>query len=70
MKNKIASRIRELKNYVDKQRTLIIGINNAIENDNFRPNLSQQKVIDHICEQGKTTLKEIKRLEKLMNNLS
>lgn len=65
MKQKIENRINELKEYVDKQRELIIGINNAIENDGFVPSESQQVTIDYICQQGKFGLKEIERLEGL-----
>ena len=65
MKKEIENRIKELKEYVDKQRELIIGINNAIENDGFVPSESQQVTIDYICQQGKFGLKEIERLEGL-----
>lgn len=65
MKQEIEKRINELKGYVDKQRELIIGINNAIENDGFVPSESQQVTIDYICQQGKFGLKEIERLEGL-----
>ncbi|MBL7694844.1 MAG: hypothetical protein JNK91_08355 [Ferruginibacter sp.] len=65
MKQEIENRINELKEYVDKQRELIIGINNAIENDGFRPSASQQVTIDYICQQGRWGMKEIERLEKL-----
>lgn len=65
MKQEIENRINELKEYVDKQRELIIGINNAIENDGFIPSESQQLTIDYICQQGKCDLKEIERLEVL-----
>ena len=65
MKQEIENRINELKEYVDKQRELIIGINNAIENDGFIPSESQQLTIDYICQQGKWVLKEIERLEVL-----
>ncbi|MDP2237475.1 MAG: hypothetical protein Q8J88_13670 [Bacteroidales bacterium] len=61
----IENRINELKEYVDKQRELIIGINNAIENKGFVPSESQQVTIDYICQQGKFGLKEIQRLEGL-----
>ena len=53
MTQEIENRINELKEYVDKQRELIIGINNAIENDGFRPSKSQQATINYICQQGK-----------------
>ena len=65
MKQEIENRINELKEYVDKQRELIIGINNAIKNDGFIPSESQQLTIDYICQQGKWVLKEIERLEVL-----
>lgn len=65
MKKEIENRINELKEYVDKQRELIIGINNAIENDGFVPSESQQVTINYICQQGKLWLKEIERLEGL-----
>ncbi|WP_332027533.1 hypothetical protein [Kaistella sp.] len=65
MTQEIENRINELKEYVDKQRELIIGINNAIENDGFRPSESQQATINYICQQGKWGLKEIERLEEL-----
>ncbi|MBK8448733.1 MAG: hypothetical protein IPL42_01380 [Saprospiraceae bacterium] len=65
MKQEIENRINELKEYVDKQRELIIGINNAIENDGFVPSESQQVTIEHICQHGKFGLKEIERLEGL-----
>lgn len=65
MTQEIENRINELKEYVDKQRELIIGINNAIENDGFVPSESQQVTIDYICQQGKNGLKEIERLEGL-----
>lgn len=68
MKQEIEYRINELKEYVDKQRELIIGINNAIENDGFRPSESQQATINYICQQGKSGLKEIERLEGLKKN--
>ncbi|MEP7111382.1 MAG: hypothetical protein ABI760_25525 [Ferruginibacter sp.] len=38
----IENRINERKEYVDKKGELIIGINNAIEKDGFRPSESQQ----------------------------
>ena len=66
-KEKIEKRIEKLKTNVDKQRKLIIDINKEIENENFLPNKYQQSLIDHICNQGKQSLKEIKRLEKLKN---
>ncbi|MEO6316767.1 MAG: hypothetical protein ABIU63_15150 [Chitinophagaceae bacterium] len=65
MTQEIENRIDELKEYVDKQRELIIGINNAIENDGFVPSESQQVTINYICQQGKFGLKEIERLEGL-----
>lgn len=65
MKKEIDNRINELKDYIDKQRELIIGINNSIENDGFIPSESQQVTIDYICQQGKSGLKEIERLEGL-----
>ena len=65
MTQEIENRIIELKEYVDKQRELIIGINNAIEIDGFRPSESQQETINYICQQGKFGLKEIERLEGL-----
>jgi hypothetical protein len=68
MTQEIENRINELKEYVDKQRELIIGINNAIENDGFVPSESQQVTIDYICQQGKFRLKEIERLEGLKKN--
>lgn len=64
MKQEIENIINELKEYVDKQRELIIGINNAIEKDGFRPSASQKLTIDYICQQGKWGLKEIEKLEK------
>jgi uncharacterized coiled-coil protein SlyX len=67
MKQEIENRINDLKEYVDKQCKLIIGINNAIENDGFVPSESQQVTIDYICQQGKWGLKEIERLEELKN---
>ena len=68
MTQEIENKINELKEYVDKQRELIIGINNAIENDGFRPSKSQQATINYICQQGKSGLKEIERLEGLKKN--
>jgi len=65
MTQEIEHRINVLKEYVDKQREMIIGINNAIENDGFIPSKSQQVIIDYICQQGKNELKEIERLEGL-----
>ncbi len=65
MTQEIENRINELKEYVDKQRELIIGINNAIEIDGFRPSLSQQATINYICQQGKWGLMEIERLDEL-----
>jgi len=65
MTQKNDKRINELKEYVDKQRELIIGINNAIENEGFRPSKSQQATIDYICQRGKSGLKEIEKLEEL-----
>jgi hypothetical protein len=67
MTQKIENRINELKVYVDKQREVINGINNAIENDGFRPSQSQQVTINYICQQGKWGLKEIERLEEHKN---
>lgn len=64
MTKEIDNRITELKEYVEKQRELIIGINNAIENDGFVPSKSQQVTIDYICKQGQEGLKEIERLKK------
>ena len=66
---KIENRIEELKTYVDSQRELIIGINDAIENDGFIPSKSQQVTIDYICQQGIKSLKEIERLNQLLNQL-
>jgi uncharacterized coiled-coil protein SlyX len=65
MKQEIENRINELKEYVDKQRDLVIGINSAIEVEGFVPVESQQITIDYICQQGKWGLKEIVRLEEL-----
>ncbi len=65
MKQEIENRISERKEYVDTQRELIIGVNNAIENDGFVPSESQQVTINYICQQGKFGLKEIERLEGL-----
>ncbi|MEI6139550.1 MAG: hypothetical protein WCP85_09810 [Mariniphaga sp.] len=65
MTQKIETRINELKEYVDKQRELIIGINNAIENEDFHPSISQQATLNYICQQGKWGLKEIEKLEEL-----
>ncbi len=65
MKEQIENRLNELKVYVDKQRELIIGINDAIENDGFKPSSDQQVIIDYICNEGQTYLKEIERLKKL-----
>jgi uncharacterized coiled-coil protein SlyX len=65
MTQQFENRINELKEYVDKQRELIIGINNDIENDGFCPSESQQVTINYICQQGKGGLKEIERLEEL-----
>lgn len=65
MKEQIEKRINELKEYIDKQRELITGINDAIENDGFKPTKDQQVIIDYICTQGRTYLGEIERLEKL-----
>ncbi len=65
MKQEIENGIKELKEYVDKQRELIIGINNAIEKDVFQPSESQQATINYICQQGRLGLKEIERLEEL-----
>lgn len=70
MTQEIENRINELKEYVDKQRELIIGINNAIENDGFRPSESQQITINYICQQGKWSLKEIERFENLSRHLN
>lgn len=63
MTQEINSRFVALKEYVDKQLELIVGINNAIENDGFRPSKSQQKTIDYICQQGRSFLIEIERLK-------
>ena len=52
MIKKIDKRLTELKEYVEKQRELIIVINNAIESDVFVPSESQQVTIDYICQQG------------------
>ena len=65
MIQEIDNRINELKEYVEKQRELIVGLNNAIENDGFIPSESQQVTIDYICQQGQLGLKEIERLNKL-----
>lgn len=70
MTQEIDNRITELKEYVEKQRELIIGINNAIENDGFIPSESQQVTIDYICQQGQLGLKEIDRLKKLKNGFN
>lgn len=67
MPQEIERTINELKEYVDKQRELIVGINNAIQNDGFVPSESQKLIIDYICQQGKNGLKEIERLEGLKN---
>ena len=64
------TRIEELKVYVDGQSEMIIGINKAIENDNFRPSVEQRATIDYICSQGRKALIEIERLEQLMKDLS
>lgn len=68
MTQKIDKRINELKEYIEKQRELIIGINNAIEYDGFVPSESQQNTIDYICQQGQLGLKGLKKLEDLRNN--
>ena len=62
MKKEIEIRIRELKSYVNKQREVIIGINNEIENSEFKPSLNQQGTIDYICQQERIFIKEIERL--------
>jgi len=67
MTQKIENKINELKEYVDKQRELIIGINSAIEKEGFSPSESQQATINYICQQGKWGLKEIEKLENLKN---
>lgn len=65
MTQEIENRINELKEYVDKQRELIIGINKAIESDGFCPSDGQWAAISYICEQGKRGLQELERLEEL-----
>jgi len=65
MKQEIENRINELKKYVDKQCELIIGINDAIEKDGFKPSQAQYATIDYICQQGRHSIKEIERLEEL-----
>lgn len=65
MTQKIDNRKTELK----KQRDLIIGLNNVIENDDFRPSESQKITIDYICQHGQFLLKEIERLKKLRDGL-
>lgn len=70
MTQEIEKRINELKEYVDKQRELIIGINKAIENEGLLPSESQQATIDYICQQGKCGLKEIEKLEKFKRDLN
>lgn len=70
MTKEIDNRITKQKEYVEKQRELIIGINNAIENDGFVPSESQQVTIDYICQQGQLGLREIERLKKLRNGLN
>ncbi len=65
MTQEIENRINELKEYVDKQRELIVGINNAIEKEGFRPSESQKATINYICQQGKRGLKEIERIDEL-----
>lgn len=65
MKQEIDNRVTELKEYVDKQRELVIGINNAIEKDGFKPSQAQYATIDYICQQGRYGIKEIERLEEL-----
>lgn len=69
MKQEIDNRINELKEYVDKQREQIIGINDAFENDGFQPSESQQTTIDYICQQGRNNMVEIERLGKLKARL-
>lgn len=68
MKKQIDNRIKELKEYVDKMRKLIIPINDDIENGILKPSALQKKYIDHIAEQGRSALAEIKRLERLKKN--
>jgi len=68
MTQEIEIRINELKEYVDKQRDLIIGINTTIEKDGFRPSESQQVTINYICQQGKNGLKEIGGWKSLKEN--
>ncbi len=65
----IEKRIEELKSYVDGHRELIVGLNNAIENDGFVPSKSQQVTIDYICQQGTEGMKEIERLYQLLQML-
>ena len=65
MIEEIDQRIEEVKEHIDKYRELIIGINDAIENDDFQPSASQQVTIDYICQQGKSGWEEIERLEEL-----
>ncbi len=65
MIQEIDNRIIELKEYVGKQRDLIIGINNAIEKDGFIPSETQQTIINYICQQGRWAFKEIERLDDL-----
>lgn len=70
MKQEIENRINELKEYVNKQRELIIGINNVIENDGFVPSQSQQVTIDYICQQGKFGLKKLKDWKDIKNEIN
>ena len=69
MKQEIESSINELKEYVDKQREQILGIINAIENEDFVPTESQKVTLEYISERCEWGLNEIKRLEELIKKI-
>ena len=64
----MGTEIKYFKAMLNKQRELIIGINNAIEKDGFRPSPTEQLYIKYIQSQGLETFKKVERLERSLNS--
>lgn len=69
MKEQIEYQLATAKETLAKVRELINGINDAILNENFTPNVSQQALINNYLGDGKFLVKEISQLENILKSL-
>ena len=69
MKKHVEERINELNEQVEKYQEIITVINDDIESGDLIPSQNQKDTINYFCTQGRELLKEIDRLEKLMENI-